>query len=116
MDKDMITAHSPCSHQPLGRLVGTGIKLKAVDKNTGEEVYTGIQLNNTTMEIEALPNLNVEVIPPLNKQLDLFILLEEPLDRGFSLLKLGICTSLRVCRHLLTQCSQFTLDSNLYYQ
>ena len=62
MDKDMATAHSPCSHRPLGRLIGTGIKLKAVDKTTGEEVYTGVQLNNTTMEIEALPNLIVTIV------------------------------------------------------
>jgi len=48
--------------KPVGRLIGTGIKLRVVNKNTGESVNYGVQLNNTTLEIEALPNLIVEVI------------------------------------------------------
>jgi len=43
-----------------GRLMSTGIKLKVVDE-TGKEVNYGVQLNNTTLEIEALPNLIVSI-------------------------------------------------------
>ena len=49
-------------HKSIGKLVGTGIKLRVVNKNTGKCVNYGVQLNNTTLEIEALPNLVVEVI------------------------------------------------------
>lgn len=48
--------------KPIGRLIGTGIKLSVVDKTTGKPVNYGVQLNNTTLEIEALPNLVVEII------------------------------------------------------
>lgn len=46
---------------PVGRLKGTGIRLKVVEKVTGKLVNYGVQLNNTTLEIEALPNLEVTV-------------------------------------------------------
>ena len=44
---------------PVGRLRGTGIKLRVVERETGKRVNYGVQLNNTTLEIEALPNLEV---------------------------------------------------------
>ncbi len=46
---------------PVSRLKGTGIKLKVVEKLTGESVNYGVQLNNSTLEIEALPTLIVTV-------------------------------------------------------
>jgi len=46
---------------PIGRLRGTGIKLKVVERETGKRVNYGVQLNNTTLEIEALPNLEVTI-------------------------------------------------------
>ena len=61
MNKDMVTAPINHQHNPVGRLSGTGIKLKVTDRKTGLSVNYGIQLNNTTLEIEALPNLKVEV-------------------------------------------------------
>ncbi len=45
----------------IGRLMGIGIKLKVVDRITGKRVNYGVQLNNTTLEIEALPNLIVTI-------------------------------------------------------
>ena len=48
--------------KPAGRLTGTGIKLKVIDRDTGESINYGVQLNNTTLEIEALPNLRVTII------------------------------------------------------
>ena len=62
MGKDMTEAPMNINHEPVKRLLGTGIKLLAVDDTTGQSVNFGVQLNNTTLEIEALPNLNVEVI------------------------------------------------------
>ena len=62
MHKDMAEAPRDIIHDPVKRLAGTGIKLLAVDKATGQPVNYGVQLNNTTLEIEALPNLKVEVI------------------------------------------------------
>lgn len=47
---------------PVGRLKGTGIKLKVVNRRTGETINYGVQLNNTTLEIEALPELEVSII------------------------------------------------------
>lgn len=61
MTKDMAKAHIPTTHQPLSRLKGTGVKLSVTEKDTGKPVNYGVQLNNTTLEIEALPNLKVEV-------------------------------------------------------
>ena len=63
MDKEMSSAHRVVSHTPAGRPNGTGIRLKVVDKNTGEQANYGygVQFNNTTSEIEALPNLRVTV-------------------------------------------------------
>ena len=61
MDKDMANAKIPIPTLKAGRLLGTGIKLKVTDKETGLCVNYGVQLNNTTLEIEALPNLNVEI-------------------------------------------------------
>jgi len=62
MDKSMQDAPMPKITKPVGRLVGTGIKLKVIDKNTGKSVNYGVQLNNTTLEIEALSNLKITVI------------------------------------------------------
>jgi len=62
MDKDMINAKTPKLDAPVGRLKGTGIKLLVINKDTGESVIYGVQLNNTTLEIEALPNLMVKVV------------------------------------------------------
>ncbi len=45
----------------IGRLVKTGIRLKVIEKETGRQVNYGVQLNNTTLEIEALSNLIVTV-------------------------------------------------------
>ena len=61
MDKDMAGAFPWRQHVPVNRLKGTGIKLLVTEKRTGEVVNYGIQLNNTTLEIEALPDLNVEI-------------------------------------------------------
>jgi len=61
MDKDMASAYNPKLQGNIKRLTGTGIKLKVTEKDTGKEVYHGVQLNNTTLEIEALPNLIVEI-------------------------------------------------------
>ena len=61
MNKDMAGAFSWKRHVPVNRLKGTGIKLLVTEKRTGEAVNYGIQLNNTTLEIEALPDLNVEI-------------------------------------------------------
>ncbi len=60
MDKDMAEAKIELEHGPVGRLRGTGIKLQVTDES-GQHVNYGAQLNNTTLEIEALPNLQVEV-------------------------------------------------------
>ena len=62
MNKDMASAPMPKQDRPISRLNGTGIKLTVTDKETGEAVNYGVQLNNTTLEIEALPNLKVEVL------------------------------------------------------
>ena len=48
--------------KPVSRLQGTGIKLIVTDKQTGKATNSGVQLNNTTLEIEALPNLRVEIL------------------------------------------------------
>ena len=61
MDKDMVMAYNPKLQEHVGRLIGTGIKLKITEIDTGKEVNYGVQLNNTTLEIEALPNLSVEI-------------------------------------------------------
>lgn len=61
MNKDMQSAPRDINHTPIKRLASTGIKLLVTDKVTNERVNYGIQLNNTTLEIEALPNLKVEV-------------------------------------------------------
>ncbi len=61
MDKDMASAYIPKLEGGIKRPTGTGIKLKVTDKDTGKEVNYGVQLNNTTLEIEALPNLIVEI-------------------------------------------------------
>lgn len=61
MDKDMANAFKPINHSSVNRLLGTGIRLKVIDRDTGESVNYGIQLNNTTLEIEALPNLRVTI-------------------------------------------------------
>ena len=61
MDKSMVSAYNPKLEGNIGRLQGTGIKLKVTEKDTGKEVNYGVQLNNTTLEIEALPNLRVEI-------------------------------------------------------
>jgi len=62
MDKVMATAYNPKLKGEVKRLSGTGIKLRVTEKDTGKEVNYGVQLNNTTLEIEALPNLKVEII------------------------------------------------------
>ena len=62
MSKDMATAYNPKLEGDIGRRKGTGIKLKVTEIDTGKEVNYGVQLNNTTLEIEALPNLKVEII------------------------------------------------------
>lgn len=59
---DMEEAPIERNHTPVRRLIGTGIKLLVVDRATGQSVNYGVQLNNTTLEIEALPNLKVEVL------------------------------------------------------
>lgn len=61
MDKVMADALKNTPTKPVGRLLGTGIKLKVTEKATGKSVNYGVQLNNTTLEIEALPDLKVEV-------------------------------------------------------
>ena len=61
MDKSMQDAPTTKIQFPVGKLKGTGIKLMVIDRDTGESVNYGIQLNNTTLEIEALPNLIVTV-------------------------------------------------------
>ena len=55
-------AYNPKLQEHVGRLIGTGIKLKITEKDTGKEVNYGVQFNNTTLEIEALPNLKVEIM------------------------------------------------------
>ena len=57
----MATAYNPRVKGNIGHLKGTGIKLKVTEKDTGKEVNYGVQLNNTTLEIEALPNLLVRI-------------------------------------------------------
>ena len=61
MGNEMADAKMDRPTSPVGRLKGTGIKLKVVNMATGELVNYGIQLNNTTLEIEALPGLEVTV-------------------------------------------------------
>lgn len=61
MGSSMQNAKVECSNAPVGRLKSTGIKLKVIDKVTGKRVNYGVQLNNTTLEIEALPNLIVTI-------------------------------------------------------
>ncbi len=62
MDKDMASAKTPTlQHGQVGRLKGTGIKLVVTDQ-TGANVNYGVQLNNTTLEIEAISTLKVEVV------------------------------------------------------
>ena len=61
MDKDMQSANTGSPQKPIGKLRGTGIILRVINKDTGERVNYGVQLNNTTLEIEALPNLNVSL-------------------------------------------------------
>lgn len=61
MNKDMASAPTPKITSPVKRLTGTGIKLRVIDRDTGERVNYGVQLNNTTLEIEALPNLIVTI-------------------------------------------------------
>ena len=46
----------------IGSMVKTGIRLKATDKRTGKPASSGVQLNNSTLEIEAAPGIKVEVI------------------------------------------------------
>ena len=58
----MSSAYNPKLQGGIKRLQGTGIKLKVTEIDTGKEVNYGVQLNNTTLEIEALPNLKVEII------------------------------------------------------
>ena len=60
MSRDMADAYIPSSHKPVGRLQGTGIRLAVTDED-GKAVNYGVQLNNTILEIEALPNLKVAV-------------------------------------------------------
>ena len=62
MDKIMASAYNPKLKGNIGQLKGTGIKLKVTERDTGKEVNYGVQLNNTTLEIEALPNLKVEIM------------------------------------------------------
>ena len=52
IEKNLHSISKPC---------GTGIKLKVVDRKTGREVNCGVQLNNTTLEIEALPDVIVSI-------------------------------------------------------
>ena len=61
MDKEMANAAMPIEHEPVKRLKGTGIKLIVTERETGETANYGVQLNNTTLEIEALPNLKVKI-------------------------------------------------------
>lgn len=62
MDKIMASANtnSPKSFS-IGSLKPTGIKIRATDKITGKEVTSGIQFDNSRMEIMALPNLEIIV-------------------------------------------------------
>ena len=60
MDKDMVDAAPNWPDVKTGKMVGTGIKLR-VTNDMGERVNYGVQLNNTTLEIEALPDLTVKV-------------------------------------------------------
>ena len=61
-EKDMPAAPTPPIDYPIiKRLGGTGIKLRVTERATGKLVHYGVQLNNTTLEIEALPNLLVEI-------------------------------------------------------
>lgn len=62
MGKEMAGAYKPKNLAPMGHMVKTGIKLEVVERNTGKPVNYGVQLNNTTLEIEALPNLKVEIV------------------------------------------------------
>ncbi|KKN70412.1 hypothetical protein LCGC14_0431070 [marine sediment metagenome] len=55
----MASAPMGRQHIPVGRIKGTGIRLKVVDRKTGKQVNYGVQFNNTTSEIEALPDLIV---------------------------------------------------------
>lgn len=77
MHRDMKNALKSTPTAPIGRLKGTGIKLKVIDKNTKLPVNYGVQLNNTTLEIEALSNLEVTIenantqnSPQISKLLD----------------------------------------------
>ena len=47
--------------KPLGDMSKSGIKFKLFERDTGKEVHWGVQLNNTTQEIETLPNLRIEI-------------------------------------------------------
>jgi len=48
--------------EAVGRLDSIGIKLIVTEIETNKEVNYGVQINNTTLEIEALPNLKVDVV------------------------------------------------------
>ena len=61
MSKDMFFDPTFSLDDPVKRLTGTGIKLRVTERATGQLVQYGVQLNNTTLEIEALPNLIVEI-------------------------------------------------------
>jgi len=61
MNKAMANARTKTPQEPVGRLSSAGIRLRVTDE-AGQSVHYGVQLNNTTLEIEALPNLKVEVV------------------------------------------------------
>jgi len=48
----------------IGSMIKTGIHLKATDRKTGKPASSGVQLNNTTMEIESIPEVMVEIVFP----------------------------------------------------
>ena len=62
MDKDMADAPMEIPQVSVGKMVASGIKLIVTEKETNKQVNYGVQLNNTILEIEALPNLKVEII------------------------------------------------------
>jgi hypothetical protein len=46
----------------IGSMKPSGIKLKATIISTRKPASSGVQLNNTTMEIEVAPDIKVEVV------------------------------------------------------
>lgn len=60
MDKDMASISVGRELAPVARLKGTGLFLEVTDAE-GNPVDSGVQLNITTMEIEAVPSFTVNI-------------------------------------------------------